>query len=611
MENNLKVGHTEDGHSYLGGDPADEKSWMAVGTVEDGHSFVGGDPAEENSWVPAEQDTPDMPTQTSGLQAAAGGISSGGMFGFADEAMGGIKALGAKAGILDSETKSVFDEDVNLKDEYQAQRDKFRGYQDTLKKEHPKTYTGAEIGTAVGTGLVGGGANLLARAGGEAAAFGLGESEADLTEGEYAQAAKDTAIGGAIGLGTAGLMKGGGKAYNKFIKPGMEKRAATMAKKGATELLDATPSNITKLDRVNALDDLPTYLKEKGFTGNIQKLSDKVDDAIEGAGKTIGDVADTVDNFFPNLGKKATDKVQKRQYDTIGKLLKKQNTYDFNTVADDLEKEVLEGIKNIPGYKTDVKKVSNYVAELREVGKVDSLVKLNQIRKGIDKKIGWGKAEPGIMDDIYKTVRRHIATHVKDNILPTFDQIRIAAAKNRLLDKAQLSTLDSTAEALNKANREYFMGSKVQDLISKAAGKTLKRGSISKTDTTLGALLGTASIASGNPMALAPLAAKKVYDYAAPRVGLRAPELLKGAEKLGGAVQKGLDTVAPLRPAMVQQATQETATRDNPSPWTENVEGTPYKDLFKGEDPKTDAVNHKVLMSTDPEYRKLHLKRDE
>jgi len=84
----------------------------------------------------------------------------------------------------------------------------------------------------------------------------------------------------------------------------MAARAQESAKRGATELLDATPGDITKLKRTKALEDLPTYLKEKGFTGNVKKLSDKVADSMEEAGKTIGEVAETYDNYFLRIADK-------------------------------------------------------------------------------------------------------------------------------------------------------------------------------------------------------------------------------------------------------------------------------------------------------------------
>ena len=155
--NTPKIGQTEEGHSFIGGDPSNPESWLKIGTIEEGYQFTGGDPAQQTSWKPVdvkpavaiEKPKVELPTQTSGVEALAGGIASGGTMGFADEAMGGIKALGAKIGVLPSKSKSVFDEGVNMGDEYVAQRDDYRDYQKLLKGEHPKTFTGGQIGGGV------------------------------------------------------------------------------------------------------------------------------------------------------------------------------------------------------------------------------------------------------------------------------------------------------------------------------------------------------------------------------------------------------------------------------------------------------------------------------
>jgi len=59
-----KVGEVQEGHVFIGGDPADKNSWTPVpqaalstptpGTVENGYRFNGGDPGDKNSWSPVE-----------------------------------------------------------------------------------------------------------------------------------------------------------------------------------------------------------------------------------------------------------------------------------------------------------------------------------------------------------------------------------------------------------------------------------------------------------------------------------------------------------------------------------------------------------------------------
>jgi len=220
----LEVGTVKNGYKFLGGDPKD-KNYLGEDLMEDKkpweEDWSASAPQAESEKAPWEEDwggeeiLPEE--QTSKIEAIAGGISEGGLGGFSSELMGGAKALAAKLGLADSETKSIFDKDVNLKEEYQAQRDKHQKYLDLLKKEHPAISTGSEIAGAIGTGAIGK-IPLIPRAVAEGAAFGLGTSEADLTKGEFKEAAKDTAKGAAIGGITAGALHGVGKGYNKTYK---------------------------------------------------------------------------------------------------------------------------------------------------------------------------------------------------------------------------------------------------------------------------------------------------------------------------------------------------------------------------------------------------------
>ena len=160
-------------------------------------------------------DTPEPKTGT--FQGIAGGASSGATFGFDDEIYGGMKAIGSSLGIADDQT-SIMDDSSSFTQNYRAGRDERRDYKDQLAKDSPIAYKGSEIAGAVGTGILTGGASMPA-IGAEAAAYGLGESEADLTEGEVGDALIDTGIGAGIGLATAGMVKGGANVRKRWERP--------------------------------------------------------------------------------------------------------------------------------------------------------------------------------------------------------------------------------------------------------------------------------------------------------------------------------------------------------------------------------------------------------
>lgn len=47
-----RIGHTEGGHSFAGGDPSDSANWKKIGVSEDGYKFSGGDPSSKDNWEP-------------------------------------------------------------------------------------------------------------------------------------------------------------------------------------------------------------------------------------------------------------------------------------------------------------------------------------------------------------------------------------------------------------------------------------------------------------------------------------------------------------------------------------------------------------------------------
>lgn len=127
------------------------------------------------------------------LQAALLQGAQGFYGGFTDEMGGGLRAMAGEG-------------------EYADERDKRRRLLDETEEQYPITSGASKlVGFLAGPGkLLNGGA---LNAGLISAASGLGESEADLTEGEYADAAMDTGVAGISGaLLQKGLNLIGGKA---------------------------------------------------------------------------------------------------------------------------------------------------------------------------------------------------------------------------------------------------------------------------------------------------------------------------------------------------------------------------------------------------------------
>lgn len=139
---------------------------------------------------------------TSLLRGGAQGVT----LGFADE------LAGAGGAALDA----VKGSDSDVVSNYIKNRDSYRANDAAAKAANPKTFLGGQIGGALATAAIpglniGAAETLGGRALGAAglgAASALGGSKADLTQGQYGQAAKDTAIGGATGLALQPAIEG-------------------------------------------------------------------------------------------------------------------------------------------------------------------------------------------------------------------------------------------------------------------------------------------------------------------------------------------------------------------------------------------------------------------
>ncbi len=290
----------------------------------------------------------------SGWDSAGRGAVQGLSFGFGDE----IKGFGKSAiqSLLES-LNVVRDDGKSFEEQYTEARDADRLANRLAEEANPGAYMTGDIGTSVALGLLSGGAGLAGavgktglkealKAGGkkallantaigmtEGAAHGLGRSEADLTEGEVLEAAKDTGqgmligaaapaalkLGGAITKGTAGFaddvvtsVPGLGKAYT-HIKD--------VAKEGAENLGQSLDETFVKVrDKFSGLADDITgkrklqddaYAKllaegqdsaATGLKGSVKNLKNTVDTHLSAKGDEIGHQVQAIDDYVSSFG---------------------------------------------------------------------------------------------------------------------------------------------------------------------------------------------------------------------------------------------------------------------------------------------------------------------
>lgn len=122
------------------------------------------------------------------------GAAQNATLGLADEAAGAGEAL----------MKKLQGDQTPLTDLYRQGRDESRNLYKLAEQENPSSYLGGQVAGAIAPALLTGGASIGGLAA-QGALQGLGSSEADLTKGELAGAARDTGIGGAIGAGAGFL----------------------------------------------------------------------------------------------------------------------------------------------------------------------------------------------------------------------------------------------------------------------------------------------------------------------------------------------------------------------------------------------------------------------
>lgn len=244
--------------------------------------------------------------QPSTFEAIGRGGLSGLTLGFDDEIGGVLKsAFGDKS--------------------YREARDELRAKKKAAQTEHPWAYGLSEIlGGAATPGLgAAGAAKTLGSVVKAGAAVGgasaLGSSEADLTEGDFAGAIKDTAVGAAVGGAVSGGLH---KIFGKYVDTAVERRAQHLTEdisEGAVPTAKRRLGEVTKVNpktgdslAVKVLDADPEFLKAldkgqkqarevagkrlKDLGGRATKLYDSIDDEIGGVplGRVVGQLDELV-----------------------------------------------------------------------------------------------------------------------------------------------------------------------------------------------------------------------------------------------------------------------------------------------------------------------------
>ncbi len=265
----------------------------------------------------------------SGVRQFAQGASAN----FSDELAGLVEGAGRAAGLngLGGPMKDIgvsqdgptLDWEI-IKDAYKRARDKERASLAKDSKDNPVTSTVANLGGALTTAaLPGMGVANISKLTAQGAAQGLGSSDADLTEGDVAGAAKDTAYGAGTGLLVGGALKKALPAASGLVKNTLED-VATAPMKQPSAQMGAVAKGLGLVGRAGDAFDNLTNSVTKGIagTGNdatdslLNQAAKKSSYMIPGVGKMIAaaDSASAVPGIAQKgaqLALKAGDKVGK------------------------------------------------------------------------------------------------------------------------------------------------------------------------------------------------------------------------------------------------------------------------------------------------------------
>lgn len=369
---------------------------------------------------------PASPPAPSIAQTAARQVASGGSFGFADEANGALNAAGRIAGVEGLGTARHLEnggqelswkgptfkmDDIHKA--YQAGRDSARADQAADLATNPKTALASNIaGGVLSAGGLGKAATTLKGMAGTGALAGLGNSNADLTEGDVGGAALDTAKGAGIGL----ALGAGGKLVGKGIQ---SVRSANLAQ--TAEGLAESATGATGKQAENFLPGTGRYM---------------LDNKIVGFGDSPGDIASRA-NAAMDTAEAVKQNVIQNQPSNV--------PVDRNTVYNYL-RDKIQSLSNDESQTGLAKALEGNLDDITATADANgSEIPLSQsetVRKGFDKIGKWNSSSDAVANEAnkitanaYREAGENAATQASPEMGQAFQGAK--AVQHRLIPVAE------------------------------------------------------------------------------------------------------------------------------------------------------------------------------
>lgn len=416
-------------------------------------------------------------------EALGRGALDGATFGFDDELQGTMGAgLQAIANALPESARRALDVDArDVGDAYRGTRDEGRTQKEAIRERSPGQFIAGQVGGGVATSFlsplraataakgVGGAAKTGAALG---AVGGLGASNADLTQGEFGQAAADAAAGAALGGGAGALGYGVGRGVAR-VAPHLSRAVGAMlpAKEEVADLLRRFAEGRAFKAAGPMLKDFRQIVGQKGTNRPNEIGRELLDSGAVGAGDDVEAIAEKLAPLRNQAGEQVGMAVEALDNAAVAGAVP-TNLLSPAMLAAKAEKELLRPMESFKG-PADLPKIR---ALLRRIDELRKMPTANQ---------------PGTFQAIEKLKQQYddLINYARQTKAPAAEQVSrdlrgvVNAQSERVAD-----AVDPALGALFKgAKRRYELLAPAESMASDRALRDSANRAISPSDYIAGA----------------------------------------------------------------------------------------------------------------------------
>ncbi len=491
--------------------PEEEQELAELEEMERLEAELGAN-AENAATPPRAAAPPPDPDTSLGskLGSAAMGVGSGGTFGFADELSGlagaGLHLASKVPGLSGNiERLGLTPSTESVGEAYRQGRGDYRAMEDEARAANPLSFAAGEIagGMAIPGGAGRGLTRQVGRAAAEGAAYGVGTSRAEPTEGEIWETVKDAIVGG----GWGGVGGAAGQAISKVAGavPGVVRGVGeTLEDWGYGAALKALGTQKSQARRLLRLKDVGA--------GPERIAKEALDQGIITPGASAEQMAQRVAEY-----KRKPMEWRQRLYDALDK----QGL--VSVAKDDLEHGFLRATKwdpaklrANPDYRDALRDAFSYFSDDLAGDRPVNLNTLQEAAQFFNDQANWNAPSPTVREKVFRDVSRYLRGEIEQRSEEAVGRMLGQPETARLLPPPEGATgipfYDPRAgrkygpkpgdvtQALRTANKRYQLGSVMDDLLENRQAAELGNRVVGLSEH-LGA--GAGFVAGGDPASAA------------------------------------------------------------------------------------------------------------